>query len=355
MCDVRNPLFCIIPHYMLEKLVENGSPEVKKAALKAIHKANLLRTNRSMILDGYTNVKAMVKAGAENYTPELTRRVYDAKNSESLPGELVRKEGAPPSTDIAVNEAYDAGGATYNFFKEEYGRESIDNQGMIIDQTVHYDEDYSNAFWNGEQMIYGDGDGKIFARFTIDIDVIGHELTHGVTQFEAALRYWFQSGALNESFSDVFGSLIKQRQLNQEAKDADWLIGEKILIGDNYALRSMKAPGTAYVDHPILGTDPQPATMDDYKKLQPWEDNGGVHINSGIPNHAFYLVAMELGGFAWKKAGLIWYRTLCDKLKNDANFRKAALATIKVAQEEFGMKSIEVEAVKKAWKAVKVL
>lgn len=355
MCDARNPLFCIIPHYMLEKMVENGSPKVKKAALQEIHKANLFRMNRSMIIEGHVNVKAMAKAGIENYTLELTRRVYDAKNSESLPGELVRKEGDPPSTDVAVNEAYDAAGATYNLYKEEYGRESIDNQGMIIDQTVHFDENYNNAFWNGEQMVYGDGDGDIFNRFTIDIDVIGHELTHGVTQFEAALSYRFQSGALNEHFSDVFGSLIKQRKLNQEAKDADWLIGENVLIGDNYALRSMKAPGTAYVNHPVLGTDPQPATMDDYKALPAWEDNGGVHLNSGIPNHAFYRAAIELGGFAWEKAGLIWYRTLCDKLKKGATFRKAALATIKVAQEEFGQKSIEVKAVEKAWKAVKVL
>lgn len=355
MCDARNPLFCIIPHYMLEKMVENGSPKVKMAALTSIYKANLFRMNRSMIIEGHVNVRAMAKTGIENYTPVLTRRVYDAKTTESLPGQLVRQEGDPPSTDVAVNEVYDAAGATYNLYKEEYGRESIDNQGMIIDQTVHYDENYNNAFWNGEQMVYGDGDGEIFNRFTVDIDVIGHELTHGVTQFEAALRYWFQSGALNEHFSDVFGSLIKQRKLNQEAKDADWLIGKNVLKGDNYALRSMKAPGTAYVNHPVLGSDPQPATMDDYKELPPWEDNGGVHLNSSIPNHAFYLAAIELGGFAWQKAGLIWYRTLSDKLKKDATFKKAAMATIKVAEEEFGKKSKEAQAVEKAWKTVKVL
>jgi Zn-dependent metalloprotease len=340
---------------MLDKMVEKGSPKVRQNAIRAIHKANLFRSNREMIHDGHVSMKSLAKTGLDNYTPQLTRQVYDAKNGEILPGELVRKEGDPPTSDIAVDEAYDSAGATYSLYKEEYGRESIDDNGMIIIQTVHYDEDYSNAFWNGEQMVYGDGDGDIFDRFTIDIDVIGHELTHGVTQYEAALRYRFQSGALNESFSDVFGSLIKQRRLNQQAKDADWLIGEKVIIGDKYALRSMKAPGTAYVDHPVLGTDPQPATMDDYKKLQFWQDNGGVHINSGIPNHAFYLAALELGGYAWEKAGLIWYRTLCDKLKPDANFRKAARATINVAQEEYGRKSLEVQAVEKAWKAVKVL
>jgi Zn-dependent metalloprotease len=355
MCDIRNPLNCIIPHHMLEKMVENGSPKVKKAAMMAIHKANMLRMNRALVNDGHASVNAMVKPGKEEYTPELFRRVYDAKHGESLPGQLVRQEGDPSTADVAVDEAYDGAGATYNLYKEEYGRESIDNQGMAIDQTVHYDEDYNNAFWNSEQMVYGDGDEEIFTRFTIDIDVIAHELTHGITQYEAALRYWYQSGALNESFSDVFGSLIKQQQLHQEAKDADWMVGQKVLIGDEYALRSMKAPGTAYVNHPVLGTDPQPATMDDYLTLQPWEDNGGVHINSGIPNYAFYLLAMDLGGYAWKKAGLIWYRTLCEKLNKDSNFKKAALATIKVAQEEFGWNSLEVKAVTKAWKTVKVL
>jgi len=355
MCDARNPLYCIIPPHMVEKLVEKGSPKVRQAAIKAIQKANLLRTNRSLIHEGLVKIKAMAKPGLDNYTPELTRRVYDAKNEETLPGVLVRKEGDPPSTDVAVNEAYDAAGDTYNLYNDEYGRNSIDDQGMIIDQTVHYDVEYNNAFWNGEQMVYGDGDGEIFTRFTIDVDVIGHELTHGVTQHEAALQYRYQSGALNESFSDVFGSLIKQRRLNQEAKDADWLIGENVLIGENYALRSMKAPGTAYVDHPVLGTDPQPATMDSYLKLPPWNDSGGVHINSGIPNHAFYLAAMDIGGYAWKKAGLIWYRTLCDKLTRNSNFQKAALATIKAAREEFGAGSLEEKAVDKAWKTVKVL
>jgi Zn-dependent metalloprotease len=226
---------------------------------------------------------------------------------------------------------------------------------MIIDQTVHYGEEYNNAFWNGEQMVYGDGDEELFTRFTIDMDIVAHELTHGVTQYEASLLYWYQSGALNESFSDVFGSLVKQRKLGQDVKEADWLIGANVLIGENYALRSMKAPGTAYQNHPIIGDDPQPATMDDYYELAPWDDNGGVHINSGIPNHAFYLAAMEIKGYAWEKAGLIWYRTLCDKLGKISTFVRAARATILVAREEFGVRSLEEKAVIKAWKAVKVL
>ncbi|CAM5676724.1 hypothetical protein SFUMM280S_07534 [Streptomyces fumanus] len=156
-------------------------------------------------------------------------------------------------------------------------------------------------------MVFGDGDGEIFLDFTIPVDVIGHELVHGVTQYTANLTYFGQPGALNESVSDVFGSLIKQYTLGQSADQADWLIGAGLLAPrvTGVALRSLKAPGTAY-DDDVLGKDPQPATMDDY--VRTGRDNGGVHINSGIPNHAFYLAATALGGNAWERAGQIWYR-----------------------------------------------
>jgi Zn-dependent metalloprotease len=238
-----------------------------------------------------------------------------------------------------------------------FGRNSIDDNGLQIISTVHYLQGYDNAFWNGQQMVYGDGDEdlppaeRLFNRFTKSLDVIGHELTHGVTQFEANLIYSYQPGALNESFSDVFGSLVKQYSLNQTADQADWLIGADLLTENvnGVALRSMKAPGTAYND-PVLGEDPQPAHMDDYKNVT--YDNGGVHINSGIPNHAFYLVALELGGFAWEKAGRIWYVTLRDKLQPNSNFQDAASETFAAAGELFGVESPEQTAVRNGWAAV---
>jgi len=340
---------------MIEAIIEKGSDIQRTAALKTIKQSTHIRMQRSFIQEQPRTVRANLISGIDAHSCQLTRRVYDAEGVETLPGLLVRGEGDPPRGDDTVDEAYNAAGDTWNLYKDEYGRCSIDDLGMIIDQTVHYGEEYNNAFWNGEQMVYGDGDGELFTRFTIDLDIVAHELTHGVTQHEAALNYWYQSGALNESFSDVFGSLVKQRKLQQEAKDADWLIGANVLIGENYALRSMKAPGTAYEGHPVIGDDPQPATMDDYYELSPWEDNGGVHINSGIPNYSFYLAAIEIGGFAWEKAGLIWYRMLCDRLTKDANFVRAANASILVAREEFGVGSLEEKAVEKAWKQVKVL
>jgi Zn-dependent metalloprotease len=340
---------------MLEKMVESSDEKIRKATLRTIKQSNHLRNQRSLIQEQPRTERESLVPGVEAHSFKKIRRLYDAENGETLPGKLVRGEKDKPTGESAVDEAFDGAGHTWDLYNEAYGRNSIDDAGAIIDQTVHYGVEYNNAFWNGEQMVYGDGDGELFTSFTVDIDIIGHELTHGVTQYEAGLRYWFQSGALNESFSDVFGSLVKQRAFDQEAGDADWLIGANVLIGDNYALRSMKAPGTAYQGHPILGNDPQPANMDDYLELQPWEDNGGVHINSGIPNHAFYIAAREIGGRAWEKTGLIWYLALCNKLKKDATFVRAAKATIETAREEFGSGSAEAKAVKRAWKEVKVL
>jgi Zn-dependent metalloprotease len=172
-----------------------------------------------------------------------------------------------------------------------------------------------------------------------------------VTQYEAELVYQDQPGALNEHFSDVFGSLVKQYAKKQTAKQADWLIGEGLLANNIHgvALRSMKAPGTAYND-PILGRDPQPAHMKDFVKTT--SDSGGVHINSGIPNKAFYEVAIALGGNAWGKAGNIWYRTLIDKIQPQTQFQDCAGMTLEVAGTLYGQGGTEQKAVRDAWAKV---
>lgn len=285
------------------------------------------------------------------------RVVYDAKNGSQLPGTPARNEGDPATGDAAVDEAYDGSGITFDLFSNIYNRNSIDNNGMRLDSTVHYQKGYDNAFWNGQQMVYGDGDEdipeaqRLFNRFTAALDVIGHELTHGVTQFEAGLVYWDQSGALNESMSDVYGSLVKQYQRQETAADANWIIGEGLFTTNvnGTGIRNMKAPGTAY-DDPVLGKDPQPGHMDDYVKTI--EDNGGVHINSGIPNHAFYITSIELGGYAWEKAGRIWYKTLTNKLTERSTFQQAADLTYEAAGELYGTGSLEQIAVRKGWSEV---
>jgi Zn-dependent metalloprotease len=238
-------------------------------------------------------------------------------------------------------------------FARIFSRNSIDDRGMRIDSTVHYGAAYDNAFWNGRQMVYGDGDGRVFGPFTKALEVIGHELTHGIIQYEAGLIYRGQSGALNESFSDVFGVLVKQYKRGETAAEADWLIGGNLFLPGVKAkgIRSMKAPGTAY-DDPLLGKDPQPAHMDDYIVTQ--DDNGGVHLNSGIPNRAFYELAIRLKGFAWEKAGQIWYKALTEKLRSGSGFRDAMTMTVTVAAELYGPNSIEQKAVREAWSEVGV-
>jgi len=349
MHNHRSPIFCILPPHVLVSIASKGSSDQRDMAIDALQAGAATRAQRQTMME--LNQASLVGAMAGAVSGGKNRTVYDAKNGSSLPGTVVRKEGDPPTSDVAVNEAYDGSGATYDLYQNVYGRDSIDDKGLPLNSTVHYQKNYDNAFWNGSQMVYGDGDGDLFNRFTISIDVMGHELTHGVTQYEAKLVYSFQPGALNESMSDVFGSLVKQYSLNQTADQADWLIGEGLLTSNvnGVALRSMKAPGTAY-DDPVLGKDPQPGHMKDY--VTTISDNGGVHINSGIPNHAFYVVATQIGGKAWEKAGQIWYVTLRDKLTSNSNFQDCANLTYQTAADLFGAGSLEQQAVKAGWAEV---
>jgi Zn-dependent metalloprotease len=312
------------------------------------------RARRSLVIDASHRVErrlTMLAAGDATAAAAPNRTVKDAKHREELPGDTVRAEGASATGDAACDAAYDWLGVTFEFFDKSYGRNSIDGAGLPMISTVHYGQDYDNAFWNGEQMVYGDGDGTLFTAFTGPIDVTGHELTHGVTQYTAGLDYFGQSGALNESMSDVFGSLIKQYHKGQTADQADWLIGEGLLAASVHgvALRSMKEPGTAY-DDPQLGKDPQPAHMDHFVRTS--RDNGGVHINSGIPNRAFYLAAAEIGGNAWEKAGKVWYDTLTGGLSSDTDFAAFAAATVATATRLFSTGSAELTAVRNAWTGV---
>jgi Zn-dependent metalloprotease len=350
MMHRHSPVNCFVPPHILKNIATKGTQNQKALAIDTLKLSAQMRGQRQALAE-FSQATFRVAVGGKD------RVIYDARNGSNLPGTVVRKESEGPTTDIAVNEAYDGSGVTYDLYSNEYQRNSIDGNGMRLDSTVHYRQGYDNAFWDGEQMVYGDGDEnmpadeRLFNRFTIAIDIIGHELTHGVTQFEAKLQYFQQPGALNESMSDVFGSLVKQYQLQQLASEADWIIGGGLLTENvnGVGIRSMKAPGTAY-DDPVLGKDPQPGHMSDY--VNTLSDNGGVHINSGIPNRAFYITAVELGGFAWERAGRIWYVTLKDKLTANSRFQDCANLTYQTAGELFGAGSLEQQAVKKGWAEV---
>ena len=337
---------------MLREIVARGTPAQRDWAVRTYRTSEQFRGQRQAFVGAPELAAPIAAAGAGK-----ERIVYDAQFGSTLPGRRARGEGDPPTGDKAVDEAYDGSGATYDIYQTVYGRNSIDGNNLRLDSTVHYQKGYDNAFWNGQQMVYGDGDEdqpepeRLFNRFTIAIDIIGHELTHGVTQYEAKLVYRNQPGALNESFSDVFGSLVKQRTLNQTADQADWIIGQGLFTANvkGVGIRSMKAPGTAY-DDPVLGKDPQPAHMRDYNNTT--ADNGGVHINSGIPNYAFYVAAKELGGAAWEKAGRVWYIALRDKLQALSQFQDAATLMFQVAGDLYGSGSLEQQAVRKGWAEV---
>ncbi|MGD9961445.1 M4 family metallopeptidase [Nocardioides sp.] len=256
------------------------------------------------------------------------REVYDSANTANQRVTLVRPEGSPETKDVEVINAYDNAGVVRGYFKQVLNRDSIDNTGLDLILNVHYGTAYNNAFWDGDEMTFGDGDGVIFAGFARSLDVVAHELAHGVTQYASGLIYQKESGALNEHFSDVFGTSITQWANHESPEQADWLIGDEIMGPDLYgeALRSMRHPGTAY-DNPILGKDPQP---DHYaNRYTGTGDNGGVHINSGIPNRAFYLAATELGDTL--VAARIWYHALHFLVPN-STFAQAAVQVAESAR-----------------------
>ena len=341
----------IVPPHVLEALARSDDPRVRERALATLAH-DLERHARALRRDAAGSGRRL-RRPATGSLDEPSRSIHDAQHATALPGVLVRAEGAPASGDRAVDEAYDGLGATWELWHAAYGRRSLDDKGMGLVASVHFDRHYDNAFWDGQQMVFGDGDGTVFVGFTRAIDVIGHELAHGVTQFTSGLNYQDQSGALNEHVSDVFGVLVKQRELGQSAEQADWLVGAGIFGPSvkGVGLRSMKEPGTAY-DDPRLGRDPQPGHMRDY--VDTTDDNGGVHINSGIPNKAFYLAATQIGGHAWEVAGQIWVDTITGDIRADCDFETFARLTLAAAERRHGTGSAEVAAVAAGWAGVGV-
>ena len=337
---------CIIPPHMLKKLLESSDARIRDAALKTLVSTSIMRGERT--------VRGLF-ASATTAPAKGRRTLFDCAGSTRLPNAtMVRTEDGPASADDTVNRAFNGLGDTREFYKEVFDRDSVDGKGMRLDGYVHYDSAYNNAFWDGSHMVFGDGDGVLFTDFTKSLDVIAHELTHGVTEVVAGLEYHVQSGALNESMSDVFGSLVKQWVGKQSADQADWLIGAEVFSPDIEAdaLRSMKAPGKAY-NHPILGRDPQPDHMNKFVTLPDTSDGdwGGVHYNSGIPNKAFYLVATNIGGYAWDAPGHIWYEALKASSAN-TNFQEFADTTYLKAGQLYGTNGTEQQAVVAAWKEV---
>jgi len=325
---------------MLRRLADQASGAARRALLDQVELSAHLRGARAA---SFAHGLTATAVG------EKRRTIFDARHRKALPGKLVRGEGATATSDEAVNQAYESSGTTYDFYMEVLRRNGIDGRGMRLDSTVHYLSGYNNAFWTGRQMVYGDGDGKLFLGFTNALDVVAHELTHGVTQYAVpggmGLIYEGQSGALNESYSDCLASAVKQWKLGQSVKQADWLIGAGIMApAVGRALRSLQSPGDK---SQTWEGDDQPRDVSGYV------EDGDVHTNSGIPNHAFYLAATALGGNSWSKAAPVWFKSL-SLLTANATFEDAAEATAQAAGLLFGNNSDEQKKVAAASKEVKV-
>lgn len=343
----------VVPPYLLDAIAEHGAERFPRAAAAARSCRPTDIECRRLRREGLRQppvpegVREAVRAGAG-----LTRLVHDAENREELPGVLVRSEGEDPVDDEAVNEAYDGLGASYRLFAEVFGHDSLDGRGMPLSATVHYGQDYDNAFFDGRQMVFGDGDEQVFTGFTGSLSIIGHELSHGVIAHTANLEYQGQPGALNEHVADVFGALTEQYAKGEDARSASWLIGAGIFTPavSGKALRNMLEPGTAY-DDDVLGKDPQPGHMDDY--IDTDSDNGGVHLNSGIPNRAFASAATALGQNAWETVGQVWFSVLAgDDITTRTDFVQFAQMTIAEAAVQFGEGTDVHDAVVQGWETV---
>ncbi|MEH7126547.1 M4 family metallopeptidase [Bacillus sp. JJ1532] len=276
---------------------------------------------------------------------------YDAKNDNSSSNDTLYVGNSAAFIDDYDRAAVDAhynSEKVYEYFLNEHGRNSLDGKGMAIISRVHYGNNYNNASWNGRWMTYGDGDGEFFISLSAGLDVAAHEMTHGVITHSANLVYRHQPGALNESFADIFGALVD---------DDDWEIGEDIMAPAAKAdgvtrLRSLSDPNSVVVSNPqraAYGSGVYPAHMDEYYHMPTNVDNGGVHVNSSIPNHAAYLIGQDIGK---KKLGQIYYRALTVYLTPNSEFSDARQAISQSAIDIYGEGSVELAAVHSGFDAV---
>jgi Zn-dependent metalloprotease len=335
-----------LPPYIIRRLGDSDVPELRRIAFDTHGVDTATRATREFAPSKMMGRHAMPGVG-------YRRKVYDMEGADRpLPGVLRRSENGPVSDDPVVNEAFDASGITYRFYKTVLGRESLDGAGYPLVSSVHYGVNVANAFWNGVQMVYGATDGHYFLPFTRSLAIAAHEMTHGVVNFTSQLAYADETGALNESFCDVMGLAVEHWHHKLSIDDDHWMIGNEIAgpgLGKVAGFRSFTAE-KAYADHPVLGTDPQPKHFNDYVTCT--EDHGGVHLNSGIANHAFYLAARALGGNLWDRAVPIWYQAFTQGMNPQATFVDAATDTSLAAKRLFG--DAAAHDVAEAWKAVGV-
>jgi Zn-dependent metalloprotease len=360
LCNRGITIRCqIIPNKLLLQLAKEKAknPTEKRRFLQNINRSITDRYKRSVIYNNRELFLAAISQLQRSTGAYERLWFYDCGHTWNTPASPIatieQKHTDKDQQDIPVGPEYYNLDETYDYFRDVHKRRSFDKKSATVRYYANFGERYNNAFWDGEQLVFGAGDGQYFNNFAGYIDIVAHEFAHAVTQYSADLIYHGQPGALNESISDVFGILIKQRILgNQLPDESDWLIGAGVFntgtLGAKYkALRSMAHPGSAYPG------DDQPDHMSKY--VETADDNGGVHINSGIPNKAFYHVASAFGSGGSPEAARIWYTALEDQraVKPESDFKDFARATVRIAKRLY--KDIGVDNVTDAWKMVGVL
>jgi len=322
---------------------------------KRIHHANVPATGTSLY-NGTVSFTADNASGPYRLRQTADGsgiQTFDLNNSTNYNSAV---DVTSSSTNFTSNptgvQAHFGAERTHKYFSQKHGRNSYNNAGAIIKSYVSYSSNYVNAFWDGSRMTYGDGDGVNYGPL-VSLDICGHEIAHGVTEYSANLVYSYQSGALNESFSDIFGESIEKFASGTN----DWLMGDDIGAGGSGgALRSMSNPNAYGDPDTYLGTNWYSGSG----------DNGGVHINSGVQNFWFYVLSVgksgtnDLGnsynvtGIGMDKAAAIAYRNLTVYLNSNSQYSDARNGAIQAARDLYGSGSPEEIATTNAWYAVGV-
>ena len=292
----------IVPKSVLERFANDKSltADLRRAAFESSLLSDLLRQSRTQ-QGAFISASRTIAAHLDELAAQPESVVFDCRHTHALPGKSIPNPGT--STDASAKRAFTEAAKVAEFYQTVFKRNSVDNAGATLVSSIHFGRKYNNAMWNGTQMVYGDGDGKIFIDFTEGNDVIGHELTHGVTQNTLQLGYTDDAGGLNESLSDCFGSMFRQWEAKQTSQTADWLIGSNI-IGPLAkergvtCLRNMANPA----DAKALGAQPT-----NYAQLTPGMD---PHFTSGPPNLAFCAAAKAVPGNSWETVGQVWYQVM---------------------------------------------
>lgn len=357
----------IIPVHITDKVIGHYEAKGKLDIVTEMRDLHLLQHNA--LANRKQEQKTAFKAHRQGLLPDgQVVKVYSASNKTDLAKATLKRDSNTRNADVTINEAYDGSALTYQFLKDIFHRNSVDNHHFPLNSFAHFGRNYNNAYWDGREMVYGDGDGKLFNRFTIDIDIPAHEQAHALTDNEAGkalnpkgkgtgIDYEGEAGGINESYSDQFGIMVKQWQKKESADKSNWLIGEHLLVpkkGKTFALRSMLNPGTAYINHPALGTDTQIAHYADYLLRQQQGGPIDPHDGSGVVNKAFAIAAQTYGGNAWDVMGQVFFNALPNVVPNET-FNGLAAKTLAVVQTQYKDEPKIKNALLKGWTSVGVL